>query len=55
MRLGIREFIFFVVLLAVSVASFFYVFKPRNVQIAQARSEIALKQSRLDTLAAVAA
>ena len=55
MRLGIREFIFFVVLLAVPVASFFYVFKPRNVQIAQARSEIALKQSRLDTLAAVAA
>jgi type IV pilus assembly protein PilO len=55
MRIGLRELIFFVVLLAVPVASFFYVFKPRNEQISQARAEIAVKQARLDTLAAVAA
>lgn len=55
MRLGFREFIFFLVLLAVPVASYFYVFKPRNDDIAQARKEIQDKQDRLDTLAAVAA
>jgi type IV pilus assembly protein PilO len=54
MRFGIREFIFFAVLLAVPVATFFYVFKPRNEQIAQARAEMAVKQARLDTLEAVA-
>ncbi len=54
MRVGMRELIFLAVLLAVPVATFFYVFKPRNAQIAQARSEIAVKQARLDTLAAVA-
>jgi type IV pilus assembly protein PilO len=55
MRLGFRELVFFMVLLAVPVASFFYVFKPRNDEISQARREIAVKQTRLDTLAAVAA
>lgn len=53
MKFGMREFIFFVVLLAVPVASFFYVFKPRNQEIARANDEIATKQSRLDTLEAV--
>jgi type IV pilus assembly protein PilO len=53
MRLGFREFIFFLVLLAVPVASFFYVFKPRNDEIQQARAERQLKQSRLDALAEV--
>jgi type IV pilus assembly protein PilO len=55
MRFGLRELVFFAVLLAVPGASFFYVFKPRNAQINQAREEIAVKQARLDTLAAVAA
>lgn len=55
MRIGFREFIFFLVLLAVPVASFFYVFKPRNDEIKQAKAEIAVKQARLDTLAQVAA
>ena len=41
MRIGLRELIFFAVLLAVPVASFFYVFKPRNDQINQAKAEIA--------------
>jgi type IV pilus assembly protein PilO len=55
MRIGFREFVFFLVLLAVPVASFFYVFKPRNDEISQAKAEIAIKQARLDTLAQVAA
>lgn len=47
MRFGIREFIFLVVLLAVPVASFIYVFKPRNDEIRQARNEISVKKERL--------
>lgn len=50
MRFGIRELIFFVVLLAVPVASFVYVFKPRNDEIRNARSEIAEKEQRLTKL-----
>lgn len=55
MRFGLREFIFFVVLLAVPVASFFYLFKPRNDEIRQANAEIQSKQGKLDRLAAAAA
>jgi type IV pilus assembly protein PilO len=55
MKVGFREFIFFIVLLAVPVASFFYVFKPRNAEIAQAKTEIMAKQATLDKLAQVAA
>lgn len=55
MKFGLREFIFFIVLLAVPVASYFYLFKPRNDDIRKANEEIAMKQTRLDTLAAVAA
>lgn len=54
MRFGLREFIFFVVLLAVPVASFFYLFKPRNDEIRQANAEIQAKQGKLDRLAAAA-
>lgn len=54
MRFGFRELIFFFVLLAVPVASFFYVFKPRGEQRSQARKEIDVKQARLNDLAAVA-
>jgi type IV pilus assembly protein PilO len=50
MRFGIREAIFFIVLLAVPAVSLFYVFQPRNVEIQQALKEIALKQERLDQL-----
>ncbi|UCD75227.1 MAG: type 4a pilus biogenesis protein PilO [Phycisphaerales bacterium] len=50
MRFGIREIIFLIVLLAVPVASFVYVFKPRNSEITQAKLEIAIKQERLDQL-----
>jgi len=50
MRFGIRELIFFVVLLLVPTVSLFYVFKPRNEEIRQALEEIEVKQARLDTL-----
>lgn len=50
MRFGIREAIFFVVLLAVPVASFMYVFKPRSEEIRKANTEIATKTERLDKL-----
>jgi type IV pilus assembly protein PilO len=53
MRFGIRELIFLMVLLAVPVASFWYVFKPRNEEIRKAKSEIELKQAKLDKLADV--
>lgn len=55
MRFGIRELIFVAVLLAVPVASFWYVFKPRNQQISQASEEIKLKQQRLEKLNTVLA
>jgi type IV pilus assembly protein PilO len=55
MRIGIREAIFFLVLLAVPAVSLLYVFKPRNQEIRQALEEIEVKQSRLDTLAEVTA
>jgi type IV pilus assembly protein PilO len=51
MRFGLREMMFFLVLLAVPVASFFYVFKPRNDEINQAEAEIQAKQATLDRLA----
>ena len=54
MRFGLRELIFLVVLLAVPVASWWYVFKPRNTEIAQARMEIEIKQAKLDKLREVA-
>ena len=54
MRFGFRELIFLVVLLAVPVASWWYVFKPRNTEIAQARMEIEIKQVKLDKLREVA-
>lgn len=51
MRLGIREVIFLLLLLAVPVAAYLLVFKPRNAQIAEARQEIAQKQAKLSQLA----
>jgi type IV pilus assembly protein PilO len=50
MRFGIREIIFLIVLLAVPVASFVYVFKPRNEQITSAKVEVEEKESRLNQL-----
>lgn len=47
MRFGIREIIFLIVLLAVPVAAFIYVFEPRNDQISTAQDEVKEKESRL--------
>ena len=54
MQIGIREIIFLIVLLAVPVASFVFVFMPRNEQIRLATDEVDVKQARLDKLAEVA-
>ena len=50
MRFGIREAVFFIVLLAVPAVSLFYVFQPRNHEIQQALKEISVKQARLEQL-----
>jgi len=53
MKFGIRELIFFVVLLAVPLASYFYVFKPHNEDIQKAREELEHKEEALSRLAAM--
>jgi type IV pilus assembly protein PilO len=50
MQFGSREVIFLIVLLVVPVASYFYVFKPRNHEIKQAQVEVENKQAKLDNL-----
>lgn len=50
MRLGIRQFMFVGTLLAVPLAAYFMVFKPRNAEIAQANAEIAEKRRTLEDL-----
>lgn len=50
MRFGLRELIFLVVLLAVPIASFMFVFKPRNEEINQARQEVDAKTEKLEQL-----
>lgn len=50
MRFGLREFVFLVLLLSMPVASFFFVFEPRNAQIEEAKEEIRQKQLKLKQL-----
>ena len=52
MHFGIRQMIFFVLLLGMPVAAYFSVFKPRNAQIDEARQEIQRKQAKLAQLEA---
>lgn len=52
MRFGIREMIFVLLLLAMPVAAYFWVFQPRNQQIAEAREEIKARQQKLRQLEA---
>lgn len=52
MRFGLREMLFILVLLAMPVAAYMFVFEPRNAQIAQARREVQLKQDKLAKLEA---
>ncbi|RMH26786.1 MAG: hypothetical protein D6693_06560 [Planctomycetota bacterium] len=55
MRFGFREAVFLVVLLAVPVASYWFVFRPQNAEIERARQEIAQKEAMLRKLAEVTA
>ncbi len=50
MRFGLRELIFILVLLAMPVAAYFFVFEPRNKQIAEALKEIQEKEAKLSQL-----
>ena len=50
MRIGLRELIFILLLLAMPVAAYFFVFKPRNEQMIQVQSEIHRKRAKLDQL-----
>ena len=47
MKMGIREYAFLAVLTAVPLASWFFVFQPRNEDIRQARMEISSMETTL--------
>lgn len=55
MRFGVRELVFVLLLVALPVASYYLVFKPRNEQIARAHEEILAKQAKLRQLEAATA
>ncbi len=55
MNFGLRELVFVAVLLAMPISSYWFVFKPRNEQIAQARKEIEHKELMLEKLRAASA
>jgi type IV pilus assembly protein PilO len=50
MRFGLRELVFIVLLIAMPVASYFFIFEPRNRQRSEARTEIMKKQQKLKQL-----
>lgn len=50
MKFGTREFLFVLVLLAVPVASWWFVFKVQNQEIAEANQEIKHKEAMLEKL-----
>lgn len=52
---ALRQLIFFVLLIALPVASYFFVFKPQNVEIEKARQDIAHKEQMLEKLRAATA
>ena len=47
MKLGIREIAFLLVLAAIPVAAWYFVFEPRNQDIEQSRQEIAKMEPSL--------
>ncbi|MGI9013942.1 MAG: type 4a pilus biogenesis protein PilO [Phycisphaerales bacterium] len=55
MRFGFRELLFVLVLLSVPLASFMFVFKPRNNEIQQAKKEVEIKTAKLEQLREVSA
>lgn len=50
MKFGIREFVLLLVLFAVPLASYWFVFRPQNTQIERAREEISLRREKLEML-----
>lgn len=52
MRFGFRELLFILVLIAMPVASWWFVFNPKNEQIATAEREMVSKQQKLQQLQA---
>lgn len=50
MRFGFRELIFFLLLLAIPVASYFMVFEKRNSEINELKADIDRKQAKLQKL-----
>ncbi|MEO1007780.1 MAG: type 4a pilus biogenesis protein PilO [Planctomycetota bacterium] len=50
MKFGVREIVLLVVLFAVPLASYWFVFRPQNTQIERAREEIALRRDKLERL-----
>lgn len=50
MRIGPRELLFFLMLLAMLASTYFFVFEPRNAQIAQMSREAAERQAKLQQL-----
>ena len=50
MKFGIREFVLLLVLFAVPLASYWFVFRPQNTQIERAREEILLRREKLEKL-----
>lgn len=50
MRFGFREVLFVLLLLAVPVGAYLFVFEPRNKQIEEVREEIKRKQAKLEEL-----
>ena len=52
MRFGLRELLFLLVLLAMPVSSYWFVFRPQNEEINKAKKEIEHKELKLEALAA---
>lgn len=52
MQFGPREAVFVLLLLAMPVAAYFFVFQPRAAEIAEARGEVIAKQTKLKELEA---
>jgi len=50
MKLGLREFLFLLLLASLPMAAWRYVFEPRNQQIEAVREQISAKREKLDQL-----
>lgn len=50
MHFGLRELLFVIVLIAMPVSSYWYVFRPQNAEIEQAKKEIEHKEQMLEKL-----